>query len=158
MPEGQQLVLAQNQHAFIQDATKGTVQVYAGPYSLGLSPNDKPVVYDNAKDEYVTAPNMNSAIKQNPLVPEGHYLVLENPSFKAGDGGNSALNVPNPGSNSPTPLQVGRKINIPGPVTFPRGPVNSRKRSPDTTCARTSTSSCACTTLNRRTRMVPASA
>src|SRR5271170_5326855 len=121
MPDGQQLVLAQNQHAFIQDATKGTVQVYAGPYSLGLSPNDKPVVYDSAKDEFVTAPSMAGAIKQNPLVPEGHYLVLENPAFKNGDGGTATLNVPNPGSNSPTPLQVGRKINISGPSTFPLG-------------------------------------
>jgi major vault protein len=121
MPEGQQLVLAQNQHAFIQDATKGTVQVYAGPYSLGLSPNDKPVVYDNVKDEFTTAPNMTAAIKQNPLVPEGHYLVLENPAFKTvGEG--TALHTPNPGSNSPTPLQVGRKINIAGPTTFPLWP------------------------------------
>lgn len=121
MPEGQQLVLAQNQHAFIQDATKGTVQVYAGPYSLGLSPNDKPVVYDNTKDEFITAPNMAAAIKQNPLVPEGHYLVLENPSFITKDG-NVLLHNPNPGSNSPATLQVGRKINIAGPTTFPLFP------------------------------------
>src|ERR1700733_1156547 len=119
MPEGQQLVLAQNQHAFIQDATKGTVQVYAGPYSLGLSPNDKPVVYDNTKDEFITAANMAAAIKQNPLVPEGHYLVLENPAFRAESG---TLHTPNVGSNSPTPLQVGRKINISGPTTFPLWP------------------------------------
>src|SRR5271157_2537494 len=129
MPEGQQLVLAQNQHAFIQDATKGTVQVYAGPYSLGLSPNDKPVVYDNVKDEFTTAPNMTAAIKQNPLVPEGHYLVLENPAFKT-VGENNALHTPNPGSNSPTPLQVGRKINIAGPTTFPLWPGQFAKAIP----------------------------
>src|SRR5271155_3639881 len=130
MPDGQQLVLAQNQHAFIQDATKGTVQVYAGPYSLGLSPNDKPVVYDSAKDEFVTAPSMAAAIKQNPLVPEGHYLVLENPAFKSAEGGIATLNVPNPGSNSPTPLQVGRKINISGPTTFPLWPGQFAKAIP----------------------------
>jgi len=119
MPEGQQLVIAQNQHAFIQDATKGTVQVYAGPYSFGLSPNDKLVVYDNTKDEFTAAPSMAAAIKQNPLVPEGHYLVLENPAFKGAD---NTLHTPNPGSNSPIPLQVGRKINIAGPTTFPLWP------------------------------------
>ena len=132
MPEGQQLVLAQNQHAFIQDATKGTVQVYAGPYSLGLSPNDKPVVYDNAKDEFTTAANMTAAIKQNPLVPEGHYLVLENPAFK---GENNSLHTPNPGSNSPTPLQIGRKINIAGPTTFPLWPGQFAKVDPRTSPA-----------------------
>src|SRR5271167_4012523 len=117
MPDGQQLVLAQNQHAFIQDATKGTVQVYAGPHSLGLSPNDKPVVYESTKDEYVSV-TMMQAIKQNPLVPEGHYLVLENPAFK-NDG---TLHIPSGGPNSPTQLQVGRKINIAGPTTFPLWP------------------------------------
>src|SRR5271156_589754 len=117
MPEGLQLVLAQNQHAFVQDKTKGTVQVYAGPHSLGLSPNDQPVLYDNTKDEF-TSVSMMQAIRQNPLVPEGHYLVLENPAFKV-DG---TLNIPTGGPNSPTQLQVGRKVNIAGPMTFPLWP------------------------------------
>src|SRR5271163_2622406 len=125
MPDGQQLVLAQNQHAFIQDATKGTVQVYAGPHSLGLSPNDKPVVYESTKDEYVSV-TMMQAIKQNPLVPEGHYLVLENPSFKQ-DG---TLHTPGSGPNSPSQLQVGRKINIAGPTTFPLWPGQFAKAIP----------------------------
>jgi major vault protein len=130
MPDGQQLVLAQNQHAFIQDATKGTVQVYAGPHSLGLSPNDKPVVYDNAKDEY-TSVSMTAAIKQNPLVPEGHYLVLENPAFKlTADNKTEVLHIPTGGPNSPTQLQVGRKINIAGPITFPLWPGQFAKAIP----------------------------
>src|SRR5271167_4457370 len=129
MPDGQQLVLAQNHHAFIQDATKGSVQVYAGPYSLGLSPNDKPVVYDNVKDEFVAASNMAAAIKQNPLVPEGHYLVLENPSFKE-TGGVATLHIPNAGSNGQVTLQIGRKINIAGPTTFPLWPGQFAKAIP----------------------------
>ena len=111
-----QLVLAQNQYAFIQDATKGTVQVYAGPHALALSSNDKPVTYDNAKDEFV-AVNLPQAIKQNPLVPEGHYLVLENPAF---DNSGSLIN-PKVGKSDTALLQVGRKINIPGPPRFPCG-------------------------------------
>src|SRR5271156_1676001 len=90
MPEGLQLVLAQNQHAFVQDKTKGEF----------------------------TSVSMMQAIRQNPLVPEGHYLVLENPAFKV-DG---TLNIPTGGPNSPTQLQVGRKINIAGPMTFPLWP------------------------------------
>lgn len=118
MPDIQgQLVLAQNQHAFVQDKTKGTVQVYAGPHSLGLSPNDQPVVYDPASDSFRPV-SLNEAIKQNPLVPEGHYLVLENPAFK-NDG---TLQTPGQGANSPTVLQVGRKIVISGPATFPLWP------------------------------------
>ena len=125
MADGQQLVLAQNQHAFIQDKTKGTVQVYAGPHSLGLSPNDQPVNYDNVKDEFAPV-GMTQAIKQNPLVPEGHYLVLENPAFKQ----DNTLHVPTGGPNSPTQLQIGRKINIAGPTTFPLWPGQFAKAIP----------------------------
>jgi len=118
MPEIQgQLVLAQNQHAFIQDNTKGTVQVYAGPHALALSGNDRPVTYDNNKDEFVQVA-LAQAIKQNPLVAEGHYLILENPATDAS--GN--LRMPKSGANSPADLQTGRKVIIPGPTTFPLWP------------------------------------
>ena len=112
-----QLVLSQTQHAFVQDATKGTVQVYAGPHALPLSNTDRPVIYDNDKYEFIQVP-LQQAIRQNPLVPEGHYLVLENPAFSTGD----KLHAPGKGSNSPVDLQIGRKINIPGPATFPLWP------------------------------------
>jgi major vault protein len=118
MPDIQgQLVLAQNQHAFIQDSTKGTVQVYAGPHALPLSNTDRPVVYDRKADEFQQV-NLTQAIRQNPLVPEGHYLVLENPAENT-DG---SIKQPKQGGNSPIELRVGRKVNIPGPTTFPLWP------------------------------------
>src|SRR5208337_4869696 len=120
MPDGQQLVLAQNQHAFIQDSTKGTVQVYAGPHALALSGNDRPVVYDPKKDEFVQV-TLNQAITQNPLVPEGHYLILENPVTDRTNETKPLL-FPKQGANSSITLDVGRKINIPGPTTFPLWP------------------------------------
>ena len=118
-----QLVLAQNQHALIQDATKGTVSVYAGPTSTSLSPTDRPVIYDHATDRYVQV-STSEAIKQNPLVPEGHYLVLENPVFEVSASATDEpkLRTPKQGANSPTDLQVGRKIIISGAATFPLWP------------------------------------
>jgi major vault protein len=118
MPEIQgQLVLAQNQYAFIQDATKGTVQVYAGPHVLALSGNDRPVTYVKETDTFVQV-QLTEAIKQTPLVPEGHYLVLENPATD----NKKELTFPKSGGNSPIGLEVGRKINILGPATFPLWP------------------------------------
>jgi major vault protein len=118
MPEIQgQLVLAQNQYAFIQDATKGTVSVYAGPYVLALSGNDRPVTYNKETDTF-TQVQLTEAIKQNPLVPEGHYLVLENPAID----NKGELTFPKAGSNNPISLEVGRKINILGPATMPLWP------------------------------------
>lgn len=111
MPENQgQLVLAQNQYALIQDNTKGTVQVYAGPTNTPIGNNERPVVYDAAKDEYRQV-SLSESIRQNPLAPEGHYLVLENPAV-------DSKSTTKSGANSPVELAVGRKVNIQGPVTF----------------------------------------
>lgn len=112
-----QLVLSQNQHALIQDTTKGIVQVYAGPHSGAVSQNERPVVYDRTKDEYVGV-NLQSAVRQNPLVAEGEYLVLENPVLDK-DG---RLQSPTRGGNAPADLRIGSKINVPGPLTFPLWP------------------------------------
>jgi major vault protein len=108
-----QLCLSQKEYAFLQDATKGTVAVCAGPYSFSLSGNDRPVIYDKTRDVF-TYTDVQKAITQNAFVPEGHYLVLENPSVN--DKGE--LKTPTPGSNSPTQLQIGRKIVIPGPISL----------------------------------------
>lgn len=102
-----ELVLAQNQYAYIQDATKGTVQVYVGPFKTGLTANDYPVVYRSGKFVNV---DLAEAVSQNISAPEGSYVILENP---APEGKN-----PITGGNSPSTLQVGRKVNIPGPTTF----------------------------------------
>jgi major vault protein len=113
-----QLVLAQNQYAFVQDATKGSVQVYVGPFALALSSNDKPVTYDSTKDEFVSQSDLRLAIKQFSLVPEGHYIVLENPAFD----NQNVLSAPKVGKSDTPNLQLGRKINIAGPTTFPLWP------------------------------------
>ncbi len=105
-----QLVLAQNQYAFVQDSTNGAVRVSAGPNTQSLSGQDKPVIYD--RGEFIQA-SLDKAICQNPLVPEGHYLVLENPVTD--EKGN--LRHPKSGINSPTELNIGRKIVIPGPFS-----------------------------------------
>jgi major vault protein len=118
-----QLVLAQNQYAFIQDATKGSVQVYVGPHALALSSNDKPVVYDNVKDEFTPVNDLRLAIKQFSLVPEGHYIVLENPAYDNSSPTTApTLFAPKVGKSDTPSLQLGRKVNIAGPTTFPLWP------------------------------------
>jgi major vault protein len=112
-----QLVLAQNQHALVQDLTKGFVLVYVGPTNTPIGNNERPVVYDKARDTF-TPVSLPDAVKQNPFVPEGHYLVLENPTVDAAP--------PKRGSsNPPAELLTGCKINVPGPTTFPLWPGQS---------------------------------
>lgn len=101
------IVLAQNQYAFVQDDTKGLVQVLVGPSKQGLTSNDKPVIFKDGKFVRVS---LEAAVAQNPAVSEGSYLVLENPAKEGAK--------PEKGGNPPIELQVGRKVNIPGPVSF----------------------------------------
>lgn len=109
------LVLALNQFAYILDETKGGISVYVGPNKTSLAQTDRPVTY-NAKSRKFDRCELASAIQEFPQANEGWYLVLDNPSE------NEREPHPNTGPNTATRLKFGRKINIPGPATFPLWP------------------------------------
>ncbi|KPJ84895.1 hypothetical protein AMJ57_05140 [Parcubacteria bacterium SG8_24] len=108
------LVLAPGEYALILNETKGEVNVYVGPHKTNLDATDRPVAYDANTRQYVRV-SLEESIKSFSFAGEGAYIVLENPA--AGDKGQ-----PKAGSNSSVDLQNGRKVNIPGPVTFPLWP------------------------------------
>lgn len=111
MNQREELILAQNQHAFIQDETKGVVQVFVGPFKTGLTPNDRPVVYEAETGRFKDV-SLSQAIQQNSVVKDGSYLVLENPSAE------EKKEHPALGPSGTVQLLEGKKINIPGPITF----------------------------------------
>lgn len=109
-----ELVLAPNQFAYLQDETKGSVNVYVGPHKASLSPTDRPMRFVNGKFERC---DLSAAIQEFPLVTEGSYLVLQNPA--------SSKEQPHPPLGTPSGacrLSVGRKINMSGPLSFPLWP------------------------------------
>ena len=116
MPEIQgrerDFVLAPNEFVFIQDQTKGHISVYVGPHKNTLSQTDTPIVYDRASRKFVQT-DLQKAVQQFPTADEGFYVVLENPTDKHPDLG---------AVNNLTKLNSGRKVNIPGPQTFPLWP------------------------------------
>jgi major vault protein len=104
------LVLAPNEFAFISDQTKGNINVYVGPYKTSLANTDKPVVF-NPLTKRFEASNLDNSIQIFPTAPEGWYVVIKNPPV----GGQQ----PKTGTVSNlVDLEVGKKVNIPGPVTF----------------------------------------
>ncbi|MBI5138745.1 MAG: hypothetical protein HZA95_03025 [Candidatus Vogelbacteria bacterium] len=109
------LVLAGNQYALIQDATKGHVLVYAGPYKTSLANTDIPVVYDSATSRFEQG-DLGRAIQQFPVAMQGDYIVLTNPATE------KSSEHPGMGSNNMAKLAIGRKINIRGPASFPLWP------------------------------------
>lgn len=105
------LILSPNEFAFISDQTKGNINIYVGPYKASLSNTDQPIIF-NEKTKRFEKCSLESSIQTFAISPEGWYLVLKNP---AKDNSN-----PKTGTvNSLIELNVGHKVNIPGPISFP---------------------------------------
>lgn len=104
------LILAPNEYAFILDETKGNVVNYVGPHKTSLANTDQPVIF-NSQNKRFERCTLEKAIQTFAIAPEGWYLVLKNP---AQDGKHPKIGT----ANSLPDLDVGRKVNIPGPVAF----------------------------------------
>ena len=107
MRRGVDLVLDSLQYALILDLTNGKVATFTGPTKPPLSGDDAPVQFDGAA--FVRG-SVEEATKGFLVAGEGDYIVLENP---ATDGTH-----PPPGTKASAELLPGRKVNIPGPVSF----------------------------------------
>ncbi len=104
------LVLAPNEYAFISDQTKGNINVYVGPYKTSLANTDKPVLFDAETKQFIKC-NLDESTQTFTIAPEGWYVVLKNPPK---DGNQPKIAT----SNNLGELNIGRKVNIPGPVFF----------------------------------------
>lgn len=104
------LVLAPNEFAFISDQTKGNINVYVGPYKTSLANTDQPVFFNEDSKRFERC-NLEQAMSIFATAPEGWYITLKNPPREG--------NQPKTGTvNSLPDLQVGHKVNLPGPVSF----------------------------------------
>lgn len=114
-----ELVLPPNTFAYVLDSTKGKVTVAVGPYKSSLSNTDQLVEWDNAKQRFVFVNDVERATQVFAMAGEGQYLVLSNP-HKTTD---VAKQYPLKGTVSDSAdIEVGRKINVPGPTSFPLWP------------------------------------
>lgn len=104
------LVLAPNEFAFISDETKGNINVYVGPHKTSLANTDRPVVF-NYESKRFDRCTLEQATQTMAVAPEGWYLVLKNPAKDKSHPRTGALN------NLPD-LEVGRKVNTAGPISF----------------------------------------
>jgi len=117
----QDLVVAPGQFAFVLDSTKGNVDVLVGPFKTSLSGTDKPVKWNKEKrifDEVAT----NDSKQQFPTASEGYYIVVDSPVTSVVDKDQH----PQKGNRSNAiELAIGRKVNVPGPTSFPLYPGQS---------------------------------
>ena len=115
MPEPREkrdLVLPPGTYAYMQDVTKGVVKVYTGPQVINPTAQERAVKFENGQFRPC---DLDNAMQLSPVAPEGFYITLQNPSEKN--------THPSDGTTQPSPdLNIGRRINIPGPATFPLWP------------------------------------
>lgn len=111
------LVLAPGEYAYVQDGTKGNVTVFVGPHKTTISQTDQPVNWDRKSRRFKPC-SQHEAVHACPAADEGSYIVLEDPAKEN--------KHPSAGTSNPhTDLNVGRKVNIPGPASFPLWPGQS---------------------------------
>jgi len=104
------LVLAPNEFAFISDQTKGNINVYVGPYKTSLANTDQPVFFNERSKRFEDC-TLEQSTKLFPTAPKGWYVTVKNPSHDS--------RPPKTGTvNNLTELQVGHKVNLPGPISF----------------------------------------
>ena len=129
----------------MQDVTKGVVKTYTGPTVINPTAQERPVVFDAGHRTRSCRARSRRRCKQSRSRPRA---TTSSSRIRAKDdhpARAACIRAPD--------LEIGRTINIPGPATFALWPgqvVEARRRA--TTCARTSTCSCASTTRTRRAR------
>lgn len=113
--EKRDLVLPPGSYAYMQDVTKGVIKTYTGPTVINPTAQEVPVVYDAKDGGFKRAIGLEEAVRKSPVAVEGFYIALLNPAR-----GNKH---PEDGTAQPSAeLDVGRKVNIPGPAMFPLWP------------------------------------
>lgn len=114
MSEMQQkdLVLSPNEYAYVLDETKGNVACNVGPHKMSLSQSDKLVKFDSYAKRFTPCERYKDAIQLFTTAPEGWYIALKNPA--------PSNKHPSAGTSNTIPenMQIGYKVNIPGPVSF----------------------------------------
>lgn len=114
------VILMPRQYAIVKDTTKGNLVVNVGPLKVTVSETDRLMAPDPRNpSRLVEVGNQNDAIQPYVDVGESDYVVLTNPAKDT-----AAVLKPR-SQNDMTELCFGRKINIPGPVSFAPWPFQS---------------------------------
>lgn len=105
------LVLSTNEFCFLQSKTNGAIKTYSGPITMTISAQESLVTFNPKTKKFEETQDFDKAKQLFISAPEGWYIVLKNPATdNSHPEAAKAVNSPN--------LEIGRKINIAGPVSF----------------------------------------
>ena len=116
--EKRDLIVSPGEYAYLRDGTKGTIKVFTGPTVVTPSAQDEGIIYNDATGKFEPCVELSQAKRTIPVTVEGFYCVLLNPAKnrKQPDEGGQSIGMD---------LEVGRKVNIPGPCMFALWPGQS---------------------------------
>jgi major vault protein len=105
--EKRDLIVSPGEYAYLRDGTKGTIKVFTGPTVVTPSAQDEGIIYNAETGKFEPCAELAQAKRSIPVAVEGFYCVLLNPA--------KSRKQPDSGQSAGEELDVGRKINIPGP-------------------------------------------
>jgi major vault protein len=105
-------VLNMNEFAHILSKTDGNIKCAVGPFQTSLSQQETPVIFNTVNKRFEECGDYDKAKQLFISAPEGWYVVLKNPTA---DGQHPQAGRPN---QSPSNLEIGKKVNIFGPESF----------------------------------------
>lgn len=111
-PRQRDFVLNMNEFAHILSKTDGNIKCAVGPFQTSLSQQETPVIFNTANKRFEECGDYDKAKQLFISAPEGWYVVLKNPTA---DGQHPQAGRPN---QSPSNLEIGKKVNIFGPESF----------------------------------------
>lgn len=106
--EKRDLIVSPGEYAYLRDGTKGTIKVFTGPTVATPSAQDEGIVYEPKTGAFVPCADIAQAKKPIRVAPEGFYCEMLNPP-------KNGKQPEEGGQSTSTDLDVGRKVNIPGP-------------------------------------------
>ena len=114
------LVLSSNEYSYVLDQTKGFISCLVGPTKMSLSQSDSLVTFNTHTKKFESC-SYGEAIKLLTICPENWYCILKNPT--------KDNKHPAPGASNvlPDTMEIGKKINIMGPVAFALYPCQMAK-------------------------------
>lgn len=105
------IVLAPNEFVFVESKTDGQVKTYTGPMTITISGQEALMIFDEETKQFIETSHLEDAKQLFCSPPENWYVVLKNPAK------DNTHPEPRKAVFSPE-LEIGKKVNIPGPCSF----------------------------------------
>src|SRR3990167_1670056 len=114
------ILVDSNEYAYVQDLTKGDIVLYVGPTKISLSNTERLVEFRDGR--FVPVRGEQGSFGGYPFIiaSPAQYVILETPT-------KAQNSKPVRGNNSSIELLTGKKVVVPGPVTFPLWPGQKAK-------------------------------